>query len=49
VAFLLKRVLVPLGSFTISIFVLMANISYHKHGHFPLWLADALKLALAVI
>lgn len=47
--FLLRRVLVPVGSFLIAVLVLIALISYHEQGHFPTWLADAFKLVLAVL
>lgn len=47
--FLLKKVLVPVGTFVIAVLVLVAIISYREQGHFPTWLADAFKLVLAVI
>ncbi|PVX61222.1 hypothetical protein [Paraburkholderia unamae] len=47
--FLLRKVLVPAASFLIAVLVLIALISYHEQGHFPTWLADTLKLVLAVL
>ncbi len=47
--FLLKRVLFPIGTFSVIVLLLIAFISYRTEGHFPAWLADAFKLALAVL
>jgi hypothetical protein len=47
--FLLKKVLFPIGTFAVIVLLLIAFISYHEQGHFPVWLADAFKLVLAVL
>ena len=47
--FLLKKVLFPVGTFVVIVLFLIAIISYREHGQFPSWLADALKLVLAVL
>ncbi|WP_156884063.1 hypothetical protein [Paraburkholderia sp. SOS3] len=44
--FVLRQVLFPV---VIPCFALYAVLFYAVHGHFPLWLADTVKLILAIV
>jgi hypothetical protein len=47
--FLLKKVLFPIGTFSLVLLILISGFYYHEYGRFPLWIADVFKLVIAIL